>query len=71
MPSTAPGSCSVVAHAHSRLVQNALAAGVDGIEHFTGITSKGLRIDDELVDEVARRGVYVDLTWATTAPSTP
>jgi imidazolonepropionase-like amidohydrolase len=53
----------VVAHAHSLLgMQNALAAGVDGIEHFTGLTSEGPQIDDELLDEVARRGVYVDLT---------
>lgn len=53
----------VVAHAHSLLgVQNALAAGVDGIEHFSGLTGEGPRIDDDLLDEVARRGVYVDLT---------
>lgn len=53
----------VVAHAHSLLgIQHALAAGVDGIEHFTGLTSAGPRIDDELLEEVARRGVYVDLT---------
>jgi imidazolonepropionase-like amidohydrolase len=43
-------------------MQNALAAGVDGIEHFTGLTSEGSRIDDELLDEAARRQVYVDLT---------
>ena len=53
----------VVAHAHSLLgTQNALAAGVDGIEHFTGLTSEGPRIDNELLDEVAHRGVYIDLT---------
>ena len=53
----------VVAHAHSLLgMQNALAAGVDGIEHFSGLTSEGARIDDDLLDEVARRNVYVDLT---------
>jgi hypothetical protein len=27
-----------------------------------GLTSHGRRIDDELLDEVARRGLYVDLT---------
>ena len=43
-------------------MQNALAAGVDGIEHFTGLSSEGARIDDDLLDEVARRGAYVDLT---------
>lgn len=53
----------VVAHAHSLVgMQNALAAGVDGIEHFTGLTPQGPRIDEDLLDEVARRGVYVDLT---------
>jgi imidazolonepropionase-like amidohydrolase len=53
----------VVAHAHSLLgMQNALAAGVDGIEHFSGLTPDGPRIGDDLLDEVARRGVYVDLT---------
>jgi imidazolonepropionase-like amidohydrolase len=44
-------------------MQNALAAGVDGIEHFTGLSSAGgTQIDDDLLDEVARRGVVVDLT---------
>jgi imidazolonepropionase-like amidohydrolase len=62
----------VVAHAHSLLgMQNALAAGVDGIEHFTGITSDGPRIDDQLLDEVASWSVYVDLTMDNDrAPST-
>jgi imidazolonepropionase-like amidohydrolase len=53
----------VVAHAHSLVAMlNALAAGVDGIEHFSGLTADGAQIDDELLDEVARRGVAVDLT---------
>ena len=53
----------VVAHAHSLVgIQNALAAGVDGIEHFSGLTGDGIRIDDDLLDEVARRGVRVGLT---------
>lgn len=53
----------VVAHAHSLLgMQNAAAAGVDGIEHFTGLTPQGPRIEDGFLEEVARRGVYVDLT---------
>jgi imidazolonepropionase-like amidohydrolase len=39
-----------------------VAAGVDGIEHFSGLTRQGPRIDDDLLDEVGRRGVYVDLT---------
>jgi imidazolonepropionase-like amidohydrolase len=53
----------VVAHAHSLVgMQYALAAGVDGIEHFSGLSSEGVSIGDDLLDEVARRGVYVDLT---------
>jgi imidazolonepropionase-like amidohydrolase len=54
----------VVAHAHSLVgMQNALAAGVDGIEHFSGLSSEGgARIDDDLLEEVAHRGVAVDLT---------
>jgi imidazolonepropionase-like amidohydrolase len=53
----------VVAHAHSLTgIQNALAAGLDGIEHFTGLAPGGPRIDDALLDEAARLGVRVDLT---------
>jgi imidazolonepropionase-like amidohydrolase len=53
----------VVAHAHSLLgIRNAVAAGVDGIEHFTGLSSEGAWIGDDLLDDVARRGVYVDVT---------
>ena len=53
----------LVAHAHSLVgIRNALAAGVDGIEHFTGLTANGIELDDGLLGEVARRGTYVDLT---------
>jgi imidazolonepropionase-like amidohydrolase len=53
----------VVAHAHSLAgIENAVAARVDGIEHFSGLSPEGVRIDDELLVEVAKRGVYVDLT---------
>lgn len=53
----------VVAHAHSVVsIENALAAGVDGIEHFSGLTAQGMRIEDALLEEAARRQVYVDLT---------
>jgi hypothetical protein len=43
-------------------VDTVMAAGADGVEHFTGLTAAGTRIDDELLDDVARRGTYVDLT---------
>ena len=53
----------ILAHAHSLVgMQNALAAGADGIEHFSGLSSEGVQIDDNLLDEVARKGVVVDLT---------
>lgn len=53
----------VVAHAHSLVgIKHALAAGVDGIEHFSGLSPTGVRIDDDVLDDAARRGVYVDLT---------
>jgi len=70
----------VVAHAHSVVgIRHALAAGVDGIEHFTGLTREGLRIDGELLEQAARQGVYVDLTMgndrsldaSTSAPPPP
>jgi imidazolonepropionase-like amidohydrolase len=53
----------VVAHAHSLAgMRNALAAGVDGIEHFTGLSSQGAVIGDDVLEDTARRSVYVDLT---------
>lgn len=53
----------VLAHAHSLVgMQHALAAGVNGIEHFSGLSPAGVQIDDGLLEEVARRGVVVDLT---------
>jgi imidazolonepropionase-like amidohydrolase len=62
----------VVAHAHSLVgMQNALAAGVDGIEHFTGLSPQGVRIDDDLLDEVPVGACTSTSPWATTAPSTP
>ena len=53
----------VLAHAHSLAgIEHALAAGVDGIEHFTGLTEGGIRVPDEVLDLVVSRGVTVDLT---------
>jgi imidazolonepropionase-like amidohydrolase len=54
----------LVAHAHSlAAMRDAVAAGVDGIEHFTGLSAEaGSRLDDALVEQVARAGTYVDLT---------
>lgn len=54
----------LVAHAHSLVaMENALEAGVDGIEHFSGLSAEhGSHIGDAFLAEVARRRVYVDLT---------
>jgi imidazolonepropionase-like amidohydrolase len=53
----------LVAHAHSLLaIENALAAGVDGIEHFSGLSQRGVHLDDRILDAAAQRGTYVDLT---------
>lgn len=44
-------------------MEHALAAGVDGIEHFSGLSAhQGSHIDDRVLDEAARLGTYVDLT---------
>jgi imidazolonepropionase-like amidohydrolase len=54
----------VVAHAHSlRGIEHALDAGVDGIEHFTGMVEGGLDVPDEVLARTAEAGVVVDLTF--------
>lgn len=53
----------VLAHAHSLAgIRHALAAEVDGIEHFTGLTETGIRVPDEVLEAVAAAGVFVDPT---------
>ena len=53
----------VLAHAHSLAgIQHAVAAGVDGIEHFTGLSETGIRVPDEVLEAVAGAGVFVDPT---------
>ncbi|HWJ83361.1 MAG TPA: amidohydrolase family protein [Nocardioides sp.] len=53
----------VLAHAHSIAgMEAAVAADVDGIEHFTGMTEQGAAIPDELLDRVAAAGLQVDPT---------
>ena len=50
----------VLAHAHSLAgARHAVAAGVDGIEHFSGLTEEGLLMPDELLDDVAAAGIRV------------
>lgn len=53
----------VLAHAHSVAgIEAALAGGVDGIEHFSGIAEGGAALSDDLLDRVAAAGVAVDPT---------
>ncbi len=53
----------VLAHAHSVAgIEAALAGGVDGIEHFSGIAPGGPGLTDDLLDRVAAAGVVVDPT---------
>ena len=53
----------VLAHAHSLAgIRHALDGGVDGIEHFTGLTSSGLELPDEVLEAVASSGTEVDPT---------
>jgi imidazolonepropionase-like amidohydrolase len=50
----------VLAHAHSLAgVRHAVAGGVDGIEHLTGLTEHGLVLPDEVLALVAAAGVQV------------
>jgi imidazolonepropionase-like amidohydrolase len=50
----------VLAHAHSLAgVRHAVAAGVDGIEHLTGLTEAGLSVPDEVFAELAEKNIQV------------
>ena len=53
----------VVAHAHSAAaIAHAVAAGVDGIEHCTFMTSDGVHADQEVIDAIARQRIVVGAT---------
>jgi imidazolonepropionase-like amidohydrolase len=53
----------VLAHAHSLAgIVHALDAGVDGIEHFTGLTEHGIDVPDDVLARLAASGVTVDMT---------
>jgi imidazolonepropionase-like amidohydrolase len=56
-------SLQVLAHAHSLLgIEHALDAGVDGIEHFTGLTEDGIQVPDDVLAHVVAADVTLDLT---------
>ncbi|HEX4687483.1 MAG TPA: amidohydrolase family protein [Nocardioides sp.] len=53
----------VVAHCHSLAgARHAVAAGVDGLEHATLLGPDGIAVPDDLIDEIAVRGLTVDPT---------
>lgn len=53
----------VLAHAHSlRGTEVAIDAGVDGIEHFTGVSEEGPAIPDAVLERVAQKAILVDPT---------
>jgi imidazolonepropionase-like amidohydrolase len=53
----------VLAHTHSLSgISHALDAGVDGLEHFTGLTTDGVHVPDHVLDRVAAAEVAVDPT---------
>ena len=54
---------AVTAHAHSITgIEVALAAGVDGVEHVTGINADGSVLTDDLLDRFAASGTQADPT---------
>ena len=54
---------AVLAHAHSLAgIRHAMGAGVDGIEHFTGLTAGGVQVPDAVLEQVVADGVAVDPT---------
>jgi imidazolonepropionase-like amidohydrolase len=53
----------VVAHCHSEAgAWHAVAAGVDGLEHATLLNADGVAVPEDLITEIARRGLTVDPT---------
>ena len=50
----------VTAHAHAlAAVQVAVQAGVDGIEHCSCLTAKGVEVPEELLADLVARGIFV------------
>ncbi|MFF9815008.1 amidohydrolase family protein [Streptomyces sp. NPDC014006] len=62
----------VTVHAHAlAAVEQALDAGVDGIEHCTCLTADGVLITDGLLERLARQDTAVCLTLGQTAEGVP
>jgi imidazolonepropionase-like amidohydrolase len=53
----------ILAHSHSEAgIRQAVAAGVDGLEHVTCLTEDGPSVPRDLFEEIAARGITVDPT---------
>ncbi len=53
----------VLAHGHSEAsLRQAVAAGIDGLEHVTCLTPSGPSVPDDLFAEIAELGITVDAT---------
>jgi imidazolonepropionase-like amidohydrolase len=62
----------VTAHAHGLpAVEQAVAAGVDGIEHCGCLTASGMEVPDDLLEALAVGGIQVCPTLGKTADATP
>jgi imidazolonepropionase-like amidohydrolase len=62
----------VTAHAHSlAAAQRAVAAGVDGIEHLTCLTDRGMRVPPDLLDALAEADITVCHTLGITQEPPP
>ena len=62
----------VLAHAHAlEGVRQAVRAGVDGIEHFTCLTQRGILTPDELLADLVISGITVDQTLGVDASQAP
>lgn len=62
----------VTAHAHGLpAIEQAIEAGVDGIEHCTCLTESGVQMSEALLDSLAARRVVVCPTLGQAADATP
>ncbi|GGU48703.1 amidohydrolase family protein [Lentzea flava] len=63
---------AVTAHAHSlAAAQRAVAAGVDGIEHLTCLTDRGMQVPPDLLDALAEAEITVCHTLGRTQEPPP
>ena len=68
------GACPITAHAHGPAgIADAVAAGVDGVEHCTFVTAGGVELDERTVDRMAVAGTAVGATeaWLPDGPPLP